>query len=37
MREQGRGGAIINMPSISGKVGSFGETNYSAARAGSWG
>lgn len=34
MREQGRGGSIINMSSISGKVGNPGQTNYSAAKAG---
>jgi 3-oxoacyl-[acyl-carrier protein] reductase len=34
MREQGRGGAIVNMSSISAKVGFFGQTNYSAAKAG---
>ena len=33
MRERG-GGAIINMSSISGKVGLVGQTNYSAAKAG---
>lgn len=34
MREQGRGGSIINVSSISGKVGNPGQTNYSAAKAG---
>ena len=34
MKEQGRGGAIVNLSSISGKVGNFGQTNYSAAKAG---
>jgi 3-oxoacyl-[acyl-carrier protein] reductase len=34
MREQGTGGAVINISSISGKVGNFGQTNYSAAKAG---
>lgn len=33
MREQGSG-AIVNMSSISGKVGNAGQTNYSAAKAG---
>ncbi len=33
MREHG-GGSIVNMSSISGKVGNFGQTNYSAAKAG---
>jgi 3-oxoacyl-[acyl-carrier protein] reductase len=33
MRESG-GGSIINMSSISGKVGFIGQTNYSAAKAG---
>jgi len=33
MREQGSG-AIVNMSSISGKVGMIGQTNYSAAKAG---
>ena len=28
------GGAIVNISSISGKVGNFGQTNYSAAKAG---
>lgn len=34
MREQGTGGSIINLSSISGKVGMIGQTNYSAAKAG---
>jgi 3-oxoacyl-[acyl-carrier protein] reductase len=34
MREQGSGGAIVNISSISGKVGNAGQTNYSAAKAG---
>lgn len=33
MREDG-GGSIVNMSSISGKVGNLGQTNYSAAKAG---
>ena len=33
MREQGSG-SIVNISSISGKVGFFGQTNYSAAKAG---
>lgn len=33
MREHD-GGSIVNMSSISGKVGNFGQTNYSAAKAG---
>jgi 3-oxoacyl-[acyl-carrier protein] reductase len=33
MREHG-GGSIVNMSSISGKVGNVGQTNYSAAKAG---
>jgi 3-oxoacyl-[acyl-carrier protein] reductase len=33
MREQGTGGSIINMSSISGKIGNLGQTNYSAAKA----
>ena len=34
MREQDHGGSIINVSSISGKVGMLGQTNYSAAKAG---
>lgn len=34
MREQPSGGSIINVSSISGKVGMIGQTNYSAAKAG---
>ncbi|WP_430335957.1 3-oxoacyl-ACP reductase FabG [Rhodococcus sp. ACT016] len=34
MREQKSGGAIINLSSLSGKVGMIGQTNYSAAKAG---
>jgi 3-oxoacyl-[acyl-carrier protein] reductase len=34
MREQESGGSIINVSSISGKVGMIGQTNYSAAKAG---
>ncbi|MBS1883765.1 MAG: 3-oxoacyl-ACP reductase FabG [Actinobacteria bacterium] len=34
MREQGDGGSIVNISSISGKVGNIGQTNYSAAKAG---
>jgi 3-oxoacyl-[acyl-carrier protein] reductase len=34
MREQGTSGSIINISSISGKVGNAGQTNYSAAKAG---
>jgi 3-oxoacyl-[acyl-carrier protein] reductase len=34
MREQEGGGAIVNVSSISGKVGMVGQTNYSAAKAG---
>lgn len=34
MRENANGGSIINVSSISGKVGMLGQTNYSAAKAG---
>jgi 3-oxoacyl-[acyl-carrier protein] reductase len=34
MREQDGGGSIVNISSISGKVGNIGQSNYSAAKAG---
>ncbi len=34
MKEQGRGGKIINTTSIAGLQGNFGQTNYGAAKAG---
>ena len=34
MRAQGTGGSVINISSMSGKVGNPGQTNYSAAKAG---
>ena len=34
MREGGAGGSIVNLSSISGKVGPFGQANYAAAKAG---
>lgn len=34
MRDQDSGGSIINLSSISGKVGNLGQTNYSASKAG---
>src|SRR5690606_26636195 len=34
MRETGTAGSIVNMSSISGKVGNPGQTNYSTAKAG---
>ena len=37
MRDQGRGGRIINMTSIAGLRGNFGQCNYSAAKAGIYG
>lgn len=37
MREQDKGGSIINVSSISGKVGVLGQTNCSAAKAGTVG
>ena len=37
MRAQGGGGAIVNTTSVSGMLGNFGQTNYSAAKAGIYG
>jgi 3-oxoacyl-[acyl-carrier protein] reductase len=34
IREAGRGGAVVNLSSISGKIGNFGQANYAAAKAG---
>jgi 3-oxoacyl-[acyl-carrier protein] reductase len=34
MRDGGHGGAVVNMSSISGKIGNFGQANYAAAKAG---
>ena len=34
LRERGRGGAIVNISSISGKIGNFGQANYASAKAG---
>ena len=37
MKENGRGGVVVNTASSSGLGGSFGQTNYGAAKAGVWG
>src|SRR5256885_2373213 len=37
MKENGRGGVVVNTSSSSGLGGSFGQTNYGAAKAGIWG
>ncbi len=37
LRAQGDGGSIINTTSVSGMLGNFGQTNYSAAKAGIYG
>ncbi len=34
MREAGQGGAVVNLSSISGKIGNFGQANYASAKAG---
>lgn len=34
MKDQGGGGSVVNMSSISGKIGNFGQSNYAAAKAG---
>lgn len=34
MRQRGRGGAIVNISSISAKIGNFGQANYASAKAG---
>jgi len=34
MRDTGQGGAIVNLSSISGKIGNFGQANYASAKAG---
>src|SRR4029453_17039565 len=37
LKGQGKGGGIINTPSVSGLMGNFGQANYSAAKAGIYG
>lgn len=37
LRSQGGGGSIVNTTSVSGMLGNFGQTNYSAAKAGIYG
>jgi NAD(P)-dependent dehydrogenase (short-subunit alcohol dehydrogenase family) len=37
MKEQSHGGSIVNTTSVSGMLGNFGQTNYSAAKAGIYG
>jgi len=37
LRAQGDGGSIVNTTSVSGMLGNFGQTNYSAAKAGIYG
>ena len=34
LRERGQGGAIVNISSISAKIGNFGQANYASAKAG---
>jgi NAD(P)-dependent dehydrogenase (short-subunit alcohol dehydrogenase family) len=37
MKENGKGGVIVNTTSTSGIVGNFGQSNYAASKAGAWG
>ncbi|WP_050460681.1 SDR family NAD(P)-dependent oxidoreductase [Herbaspirillum autotrophicum] len=37
MKENGKGGVIVNTSSVSGIVGNFGQANYAASKAGVWG
>lgn len=37
MKENSRGGVIVNTSSVSGIVGNFGQSNYAASKAGVWG
>ena len=37
MKDRGQGGSIVNTTSVSGMIGNFGQTNYSAAKAGIYG
>jgi len=37
MKDRGTGGSIVNTTSVSGMLGNFGQTNYSAAKAGIYG
>jgi len=37
LKDQGQGGSIVNTTSVSGLVGNFGQANYSAAKAGTYG
>ncbi|MES2258563.1 MAG: SDR family NAD(P)-dependent oxidoreductase [Pseudomonadota bacterium] len=37
MKENGRGGVVVNTSSVSGLVGNFGQSNYAASKTGVWG